>query len=233
MVSTKNKGFTLVELMISMAFIGILLIVMTLSIIHVSTMYSKGLTIKAINQAGRDLGDALKRDGANLAGLTVSPIVQPTEQGTGGLGRLCLGSYSYLWNQASALQPGGAPINYRDTTTPIVLARVSDPNAGYCKKQTNDNYNTVVDRNNAVEMLPADKGDFALHALSLDRTPPLGSPLAGSSLYDIKYTVGTNQTDTLDGAINTLDRSCKPPSDTTNNFNFCSINEFEIILRVD
>lgn len=229
MASTKNKGFTLIELMLSMAFVAVLLVTMILAIIHISNTYTKGMTIKSINQAGRDINDTLRRDGVR-EGLATSPI-QPAAGG--GLGRVCLGNYSYLWNEAESLLPEGSPVNYQDTDTPIVFARISDTGADYCKPLATGGYNMSVPRDNSVEMLPADRGDYAVHSFTVERTPPFASPIGANSLYHIRYMIGTNGTDTMQGDIATLDRSCRPPSDNTNNFNFCSINTFELILRAN
>ncbi len=225
MLSTKRQGFTLIELMLAMSFIGILLIAMAVSIINLTHLYSKGITIKSVNQAGRDLGVALRRDAANISVVT-APIVQPSDSGSGGLGRLCLGNYSYIWNSPDKLASKTA-VNYADaTTTPIVLARVVDGGGSYCQAVAGV-YPVIVTKANATEMLPADNGDYALRSLTLDRVPPIGSAAKANMLYDLRYTIGTNE----QGTIDTLDQSCKPPSAATGNFNFCSVNTFELIVR--
>ena len=229
MASIKNKGFTLIELMLSMTFVAVLLVTMILAIIHISSTYTKGVTIKSINQAGRDIYDTLKRDGVK-DGMAGEPI-QPAEGG--GLGRACLGNYSYLWNEASSLQDGGSPVNYEGTDTPIIFARVYDTGARYCEPLGAGGYEMIVQRDDSVEMLPADNGDYALHLFTMERTPAFDQLMGDSPIYHIRYVIGTNGIDTMSGDIATLDRSCRPPSDNTNNFNFCSINTFELILKAE
>ncbi len=226
---TNSRGFTLIELMLAMTFISILMIAIAVSTIEVMHMYSKGLAIKSVNQAGRDLGDSIRRDAASV-GVVKSPIIQPDDAGAGGLGRLCLGGVSYLWNKPEALQQGSTTgVTYSDNTAKkIVLARVIDAGGNYCTK-TGETYPINVSSQTANEMLPSDNGDLALHSLTLDRVPPLTEVAVPSeALYDIRYTIGTNDA----GTINTGDLSCNPPADANQNYNFCSINNFEMIVRV-
>ena len=77
------------------------------------------------------------------------------------------------------------------------------------------------------ELLPSDNGDYAIHRVALERIPPVGVVSGSEYLYRISYTIGTNDM----GSINSVDQSCQPPSHGDNNFNFCSVNSFELILR--
>ncbi len=218
-----RAGFTLIELTLAMAFVGILLVATVTVIIQVSNMYSKGVTYKLIDQAGRDLGAAMTRDAEN-AGNVANPIVQPTDPAAGGLGRLCLGGYSYLWGDPAKLrsQNGTAP-TYQGTSTDIILARVADAGGSYCTKGANGTYPTAVSQSQATEMLPSDQGDYALQAMQLTVIPTSSQ----SKLYDISYAIGTNQAGTITSAV-----ACEPPSAATNNFNFCAVNTFDIMVRV-
>ncbi len=47
-----ESGFTIVELLMAMSFIAVLLVVITLTIIQISGIYNKGLTMRAVNQSG-------------------------------------------------------------------------------------------------------------------------------------------------------------------------------------
>ena len=58
-----NRGFTLVELLLAMAGVAVLLISITVTTIQLTNMYHKGITIKSINQSGREVGDLIRRDG--------------------------------------------------------------------------------------------------------------------------------------------------------------------------
>ncbi len=54
-----KSGFTIVELTITMAFVAVLLITITIITINISSIYQKGLTLKAVNSVGRSLVDEL------------------------------------------------------------------------------------------------------------------------------------------------------------------------------
>lgn len=219
----KRAGFTLIELMLSMAFVGILLIATATTIIQVTHMYSKGVTFKYINQAGRDLGASLTRD-AESAGSVATPLVQSTDPAAGNLGRLCLGSYSYLWGDPVKLRTNSSQApKYLDTGAQIILARVPDAGSTYCGKLATGMYPTAVTQAQATEMLPSDKGDYALQAMHLT---PLGSATQ-SKLYDISYTLGTNENGTISSAT-----ACEAPTVATNNFDFCAVNTFDIMVKV-
>lgn len=61
MKRVQHKGFTLVELSLATAFVAILLLVIAYLILNISTIYQKGMAIKSINSAGRQIVDDLNR----------------------------------------------------------------------------------------------------------------------------------------------------------------------------
>ena len=216
--------------MLALSFIGILLIATIMTIIFVTNQYSKGLTLKAINQAGRDVGAAIKRDSTSIASIP-TPLIQPDTLHAGKLGRLCLGSYSYVWSKAGDLVDGSAP-KYTSSTTPIVFARVSDGGGELCRPNASGDYPTDISKDdsatykNAVEMLPNDKGDYALRSMEYTKT---NNPYGQEVLYDIVYVIGTNQKDTINTVFGY--EQCDTPDANTNNYNFCAINKFELMIR--
>ena len=229
-MSDSNKsrsGFTLIELMLAMTFLSILMIAIAIATIEVSHLYTKGLTIKSVNQAGRDLSDNLRRDAKSIGSGTTNIFVAPSPVSSG-LGRLCFGSKSYIWNEASALR-AGTGVKY--TTVPagtgnqIVMARVNDAGGSYCVPDTSGDYRSDVAAAESTETMYSKTNELAIYGVSF--TPLLlGSPVG--QLYNIQFTIGTNDSDTVD----TIDTSCQPPSDANSNFNFCSINSFELLIRV-
>lgn len=56
-----KDGFTLIELLFAMTFLAILLLVIALLIVHIITIYQKGLSIRAISSTGRELIDDMTR----------------------------------------------------------------------------------------------------------------------------------------------------------------------------
>ena len=61
MKKSMRRGFTIIELSLAAAFVSILLIVIAYLILNISTVYQKGMAIKSINSAGRQIVDDLNR----------------------------------------------------------------------------------------------------------------------------------------------------------------------------
>lgn len=234
----KPTGFTLIELMLAMTFLSILLIAIVTVTIQVGKLYDKGQTLKSVNQAGRDLSDSLRRD-ALAAGSIQNNYVAPTAE-SGELGRICLGSVSYVWNTARNLEKNDPNklVKYKDTQEVIVMARVSDMGGNYC--QTNNapsgvKYKMDIPKDGATEVLKSAKRDLAVHDMKIAKLVEVGT----NKLYAIDFVLGTNES----GTIDTVDNSCKPPAAPSNlsdeekknyaaNFDFCAVNKFQLLVSV-
>ena len=225
-MKTKNSGFTLIELTLAMVFVSFLLISIALSTISAMKTYNFGLTLKGVNQAGRDIGDLLKRDSA-VTSMPEKYFVEPS-QSSDHLGRLCLGSYSYIWGDPSKLQ-SGTGIKYTESgEDQIVLARVSDRSAIYCQADDKGKYRSDVSKNTtnqnvATELLKSVRNDLAVRDVDVNVIEVDGQ---STKLLSIKYVIGTNEKDT----INTSSNTCKPPADAQSNFDFCAVNQFEVLI---
>ncbi len=233
MTSNKNtnqiQGFTLVELLLAMTGVAILLVAVATTTIQLMNMYHKGITIKTINSAGREVGDMIKRDGLSAKGRDIVQVA-PSDSGTGGLGRLCFGSYTYVWNTPENLRSRDASVGvvYDDdpSHSKIVFARVADPDGSLCKA-TRGQYPKVITKGapmNAVEVLGDKDTGLAIHNISLTDLFVDSNSRAG---YTIGYTLGTYEEDTYrNGIINSSDAQCLAQSEETNNYTFCAINQF-------
>ena len=129
-MNNKQRGFTLVELMIAVAFVGTLLILIALVIVQIMGIYNKGLTLKSVNEISRTVvrdmqqsissadyfkvyyqessedGDSSDSSDMRMA----SAFGEAEENGTttdyyknDAGGRLCTGVYSYAWNSGAAI----------------------------------------------------------------------------------------------------------------------------------
>ena len=135
-MSRNNRGFTIVELTIAVAFLSVLMLAILTISMAAGKMYVKGDTNKAINQAGRDFSDAIRRDflAAGVGTITppiinnVGPVDNPLISG-----RMCLGAVDYLWNTAALLNSSsaaaegakirmsnGRPIKFWDEIRPVI-----------------------------------------------------------------------------------------------------------------
>lgn len=116
--SRRNKGFTIIELMLAMSFLAFILIFVVSATIQLLRTYNKGLAIKDINQSGRSITDQLSRD----IQATKTVIVAP------GANRICTDTVAYAWN------PDGSTANkYPGGTPDIELVRIASPNYTLCK----------------------------------------------------------------------------------------------------
>ena len=219
-----KKGFTLVELMLSMTFIAFLLVAIALTTIQISHIYNKGLTLREVNQVGRSVSEDLQRTIASSVPFNVNPesptskyIVRP------GGGRLCIGRYSYAWNYGAAINGGnGAPSLYNeyDNGDVVRFARVNDPSSSLCTNPA-----LPVTKSDATEMLAAGDRDLALHNFSITNSATDNE--TGQALYAISMTIGTND----QSQLTTSDTSCKPPAQGQGNEDYCSVNQFDLTIR--
>ena len=218
----RRTGFTLIELMMAMTCLSILLIAIATVTMQVTHLYDKGQTIKMINQSGRQVMDSIRRD-ARTTGTLSERFIAPSDGN--GLGRLCLGSVSYVWNDAADLQDPTKGVSYMTASgskgNKIVLARVQDVGGGYCHDPTNVN----VPESQSTEMLKGDGRDLAIYRAKWKSMSPAGGI---PQLYLFSFTLGTNEAQT----VKTSDLTCQPPDQANSNFDFCSINDFEILLSV-
>jgi prepilin-type N-terminal cleavage/methylation domain-containing protein len=220
-----QRGFTLIELMLSMSFVAFLLLAIAMTTMQITHIYNKGITLRQVNQAGRALSDELQRSITSAmpfevtSGSTSRYVAQP------GGGRLCVGSYTYAWNYGSAILGGaGAPAivnTYEGGGDPIRFVKVADSGASLCVDPTKS-----IERNKASEMLVGGDRDLVLHQFSIKRE--VNDASIGQALYGISMIIGTNDREQLV----TGDTSCKPPSASQASADgYCAVNQFDIIAR--
>ncbi len=227
-----NKyGFTLIELMLAMTFIAVLLMAIAMTTIQISTIYSKGITLREVNQAGRAVSDELQRSIASATPFDVTPKKDDSPATAtskyvvrDGGGRLCLGGYTYAWNYGKAIAGGaGAPAvfnKYNDNNSPTRFAKVIDAGGALCVTPA-----APIVRANATEMLSSGDRDLVMHSFTITRTANEAS--TSQSIYAITMLIGTNDREQLTAN----DASCKPPSEGIGDESYCSVNQFAIIAR--
>ena len=57
-----QRGFTIIELMLAMTFVSFLLMAIAMVTVQVGKTYNRGLTLKTVNQSGRDITDSIRSD---------------------------------------------------------------------------------------------------------------------------------------------------------------------------
>lgn len=229
------QGFTIIELMLAMTFVSVLMVAITMTVIQISNIYNKGTTLRAVDQAGRavsqDMQFTLAAAGpldigeAGVGGLNYKPQIQiGGEMSSPDGGRLCTGSYSYIWNTGHGLK---APVNTFETgNEQIRMVKVRDIGALYCS-----DVSRPIRTTDATELLSA--GDRELAVQSLKIVQVASDPVAQQALYSIELELGTNDQDSLDQktTVTTIDTSCRPPSDNMSTRDFCAVSKFEFTVR--
>jgi type II secretory pathway pseudopilin PulG len=141
MKGSKKKAFTLIELMLAVAFIGTLLLSVAMLAMQLVNMYTKGVAMRSINAIGGDIADDLKQ--TITSSTKWSESIDPVDAGKGynkeavdnakakyyaydkkGYGIFCTNSYTYIFNYQSAM------LKYRETgntnSTDYLLIKTSD-----------------------------------------------------------------------------------------------------------
>lgn len=237
--TTRQKGFTIIELTLSMAFVSVLLLAIVMTSIQAGRIYNKGVVLESVNQASRDIGDSIRRDFMQSDAAHVSRTDEPesviilSEGGQPKSGRFCLGGYSYLWNYPSVLEAALAgesvsgPVVRRGDTI-INFVRVVDDGGSFCAS-SDGNYETNIGADRQLMSMLDEKGDqgvvLAIHELGIE--PVLANSNSSEALFRVNYTIGTSAQAEING------QQCRPPADGNANDQFCAINQFEMIVRTN
>lgn len=227
----RTNGFTLVELNIAIVFVALLLLAVATTIMSVTRTYQYGVSLKTINQLGREVSDQIRRD-ALMASSSQVQYVPPNPidlTDTEGIGRLCFGSVSYVFNSATLLNttdPSPTMVTEVNTSEPIRLARINDFGKAWCKDTTKVQLDNTSTTEEFTELLLNDKIPLAVHNLTFKPLIATEDDAAFTEkIIQITFDIGTNEVETTDGA------QCKPPTDPDQNFNNCAVRQFVIVAR--
>lgn len=229
-----TQGFTLIELMLAMTFISILLIAIALAVIQMTGTYNRGLALKEVNQLARSVSDSLRSTAAAGSHKLASNEYVATT--AGGNGRLCLGTYTYIWNTARAFQgdTNADPIRFDGAPSrKIQLVRVPDPSRIYCIQPTGTLVNKnirAIDASATQELIDPGEHKLALSKLELAASPAVDS-VTGSALYTLNYTIIAGDLESMD-ISNPNAYACRPPATAGANINYCVVQPFSIVLRI-
>jgi len=236
-VKQMQKGFTLIELMLAMAFISALLLAIALTILQVGTIYNRGMTLKEVNQASRSVSDDITRSMAGSQAFSLSNKYLTTSAG----GRLCLGQNTYIWNLGKAFANtalGTANdqnlVSY-DTPAgkaPIRFIKIADPAGLYCVKGPDGIlplYKNIraIDTNAPIEMLKSGDRTLTMHQFKVESGANGYDSATGQQLYNVTFTIGTGDASAL-----TTDRTaCLPPGTPNSDFSYCTVQQFSLVTR--
>ncbi|MFZ1250366.1 MAG: prepilin-type N-terminal cleavage/methylation domain-containing protein [Candidatus Microsaccharimonas sp.] len=223
-----NEGFTLIELLLAMSFISVLLLAIALSITQISTIYTKGLALKEVNQTSREIATDIRRtiQGASMLDLANDYVTTPAG------GRLCFGSFSYVWNTTSALAASDPNIStYEGSGKQVHFAKVPDLGKIYCSKGGGGAvlYKNIraVDVPTTQELLDAGEHKLTMNALALSTTPSATDPATAEALYNLDFTVGSGDIT----AMNADQSACIAAGEANSDLTYCTVQSFSIVLR--
>lgn len=230
------KGFTLVELMLSMAFISVLMVAIAMTVIQIMNVYNKGVTLRSVDQAGRGISQDIKYTlsssqilDVNSAGMTGNDFVLQARLGDDANtrpdgGRLCTGTYTYIWNTGKGMD---YQINRFAAGNDVIhLIKIRDNSKEYC-----DIIRTPqIQQEGVSELLSADAANLAVQNFMISSVA--SDAAMQQALYQITIELGTGDESAIDRPIlSTMDATCKPPSDAMSQRDYCAINKFEFTAR--
>jgi len=211
-------GFTLVELMLSMAFIAILLLAIALLVLQISSIYNKGLTLRAVNESGRTIISDVQRT-LNTASPQLTTYVNDDDVTPTG-GRLCVGTTVYAWNFGGYLDDSTVFNKDVNGVTDIRLVKFnSGATTDYCQPQSGTYPPIPLQR---TEMLAAGDSNIALHTFSISDQPVAGDD--SQRIYLIDLVIGTNEAGVIAG------NGCRLPESRVDD-EYCAVNEFSFTAR--
>lgn len=228
----RRRGFTLIEIMLAMAFISMLLLAIALIVIQISHIYNRGLTFKEVNQTSRTFSDSLLRDISASAPFSLAASDRHYYNSPGVGGRLCLGDYSYVWNYGAVLASGSTTqIRYSDGTQ-LRMARIADATASYCTPDASNPAafaKTTVNKSQSTELISSTDHNIVIHELTITTSPTATDAVIGQQLFTIVYTIGSNDQTVLK-KVNGL-TTCQQAGDANPDPQFCMVQQFSLVAR--
>ncbi len=170
-MSTKKQlmssaaGFTIIEVSMSLVFIGFIILFLTSSLLALLGTYNKGVWLSKINSTVHQM----RLDIADAAKYSARSQVLPDKN------RLCVNGVSYLWNIESEIKRAerkdgyaSLPNHWADASDakrfPIRLVRIKDSNSDYCKQPdkqptlNSPNVQSMLDSGVALQALQVQQG---------------------------------------------------------------------------
>lgn len=227
-VHNNAKGFTLIELMLSMSFIAVLLLAIAMTIIQIGTIYNKGIIAKDLNQTARQVSDDFSRTASQSNDLTIATDLRYNSAG----GRLCFGGYSYIWNTARAIQTNDDGLTrYIGRTNIPGLVKVPDVGRIYCSVTSVGGFVhediRAADANLSQELLQEGDSKLGVQQLTIIPESVVRDTTTNQVLYTLNLILGTgNYT-----AMNATQSACLTPGENDADPVYCTVQPFTIVLR--
>ena len=262
-IKGSKKGFTLVELSLSMAFISILSITVALIISNTIATYHRGVILNQVNTVGMEIVDDMRFSIQNSqvdnscrekGCVFKSSGDKDLKRRNGGgsinesapkYGVFCTGSYSYLWN-SGYLFPNN-PYKFDDENSLKIKYRNQD---GEGKERTEFRLLKILDRKRAAcsvdignnneiditgsETVKEDPVDLMASSGGLVIYSLNVSPTFSKSIDNAFYSVSFIL-GTIQGGIDIKASGdyCKTPGDVDEALDYCAINKFNFAAQAN
>lgn len=208
-----KRGFTMVELMVSMVFISVLLLAIAMLILQITSVYNKGLTMREANQAGQFIASELQRALNQTYTEEVFYEDMPANSGA----RLCAGTTIYAWNYAEHLSSG---TNRVGGSADVRFVKFNGSPDDYCV-EGDDGWSNPAIPGDATELLAEGNSNIALHDFTFSRSDVTGD--STQTIYTMEMVVGTTDTGLIVG------NNCR--ADDLLADERCAINQFRFTAR--
>ena len=231
----------MVELSLSLVFIGILSITAVLIINNTVLAYQRGVVLNRVNTVGMDLVDDMR------TAIQGSPIVKEDDVAyvsfvhegdveiNGSVnssvplyGGLCTGKYTYVW-KSGYLTDADNMVKVNGNKE-FRLAKIKDDKREICADYMgmNDNERAVAnfaEDKNYEELLAGESG---LVLYDLHTSEPAVNAATRTAYYSVAFILGTK-----DGGANIMANGdyCVPPEGANSSFNYCAINKFNFAAQ--
>ena len=223
-MNRKGTGFTLVELMLAMAFLSMLLLAIAMCVIQMSTIYARGETLRQVNQSSRVVATDFRRTFADAQVSAVNIHQAQSHQ------RICTGQYTYVWTTAQTAADPASANRYTDSGVgEIRLVRIVDMGGQYCRDGSHTpSMHTPIDAATASPIELLEEGDRSLRVRNLSIEEAGKGDVTGQRLYVIRLLLGTDNTEAIDATTDT----CIAGTDVaTSDINYCAVNEVTLTVR--
>ena len=119
----KQKGFTLVELLLATAFFSFILLFVVVGFVQINRQYTKGVTVRRVQNNARSVLEDITRSIRDSEGIDTYNSSTPY--------RICIGDLRYGWNQNT--DPGNsAAFTDERYTNAVPFQLVKDYSPGGC-----------------------------------------------------------------------------------------------------
>jgi len=240
-----KQGFTLIELSLSLVFIGVLSITAVLIINNTVLAYRRGLTLKEVNDTGMELVRNMRAaiqgssyaiyDDEGRSNWTTSfrhesdVEINGVTQSVPLYGGFCTGKYSYIW-KSGYLSNDNNTVKINGNKE-FRLVRIKDskdkPNKTACDQYAaSDGAQAEFSSDDEYDELLPEGSNLAIYDLYVP-TPAVGGA-AMTAYYTVSFILGT-----IGGGINIMAQGdyCAPPEGSNSNFNYCAINKFNFAAQ--